>query len=57
MYFQILRATGGGYFFRIRAANHETLAHSEVYTDKSNCEAAIAIIKRDAGGASVDDQA
>ena len=57
MYFQILRASGGGYFFRIKAANHETLCHSEVYTTKDGVRNAIAVIKNGAGGAGTEDNA
>jgi uncharacterized protein YegP (UPF0339 family) len=53
MYFQILSASGGGYFFRIKGGNHETMAHSEVYTTKASAQHAIDVIKRGAGGASV----
>ena len=56
MYFEILRSTSGQYFFRIRAANHETLAHSETYVAKLSCQAAIAVIKGGAGGAPVYDR-
>lgn len=56
MYFQILKATSGGYFFRIKAANHETLCHSEVYATKDGAKNAIQVIKNDAGGAPTDDK-
>jgi uncharacterized protein YegP (UPF0339 family) len=55
MYFQILKASGGGYFFRIKAANHETLCHSEVYTTKAGALNAIAAIKSGAAGATTID--
>ena len=53
MYFQILDASGGGYFFRIKGGNHETMAHSEVYTTRQSAEHAINVIKGGATGAAV----
>lgn len=44
MYFEILRGTDG-YYWRIRGANHEILAHSETLTSVANCRNAIAVIR------------
>jgi uncharacterized protein YegP (UPF0339 family) len=44
--FEILRANAGGYFWRLKGANGETLCHSEVYTSKQSAEAGIASAKR-----------
>ncbi len=57
MYFQILRASAGGYFFRIKSANHETLCHSEVYSSKEGAKNAIQVIKTGAASAGTDDKA
>ncbi|WP_083509362.1 DUF1508 domain-containing protein [Hyphomicrobium sulfonivorans] len=44
--FEIHRAQGGGYFWRLKAANGETLCHSEVYTTKASAENGIAAVCR-----------
>jgi hypothetical protein len=38
--FEILRANAGGYFWRLKGANGETLCHSEVYTSKQSAQTA-----------------
>ncbi len=50
MYFEILPATAG-YYWRIRGANHEILAHSEVLTSKAACQNAINVVKGGAANA------
>jgi uncharacterized protein YegP (UPF0339 family) len=40
--FQILNADGGGFFWRLKAENGETLCHSEVYTTKQMARKGIA---------------
>lgn len=54
--FEILRANTGGYFWRLKGGNGETLCHSEVYTTKQSAEAGIAAAKRVAPGAPVHDR-
>lgn len=56
MYFEIVSARGGGYFWRIRAANHEILAHSEVLTTKAACTNAIRVVQTGAPKAPVYDR-
>jgi uncharacterized protein YegP (UPF0339 family) len=53
--FEILRATGGGYFWRLKAANGEILCHSEVYTAKQPAVNGIDAVKRIAATAPVKD--
>lgn len=54
--FEIHRAQGGGYFWRLKAANGETLCHSEVYTTKQSAQDGIAAVKRIAPTAPVYDR-
>lgn len=49
--FEIFRATSGGYFWHLKAANGEKLCHSEVYTTKQSAQAGIEAVKRIAPGA------
>lgn len=56
MYFQILRAQGGGFFTRIRGANHETMFVSEVYNSKASAINAANVVKAGAASAPVYDQ-
>jgi uncharacterized protein YegP (UPF0339 family) len=44
--FEILRASAGGYFWRLKGTNGETLCHSEVYTSKQSAQGGIAAVKR-----------
>jgi len=53
--FEIRYAQGQGYFWRLRGTNGETLCHSEVYTAKASAESAIAVVRRLAPIAPVDD--
>jgi len=55
MTFQILRSNDGGYFWRIRGGNGETLAVSEVYRAKSSALHAVAVVKAEARNAPVHD--
>ncbi|MGO4524949.1 YegP family protein [Microvirga sp. 2MCAF35] len=54
--FEIYRANGGGYFWRLKGTNGETLCHSEVYTTKQAAETGIAAVKRIAPNAPVYDR-
>lgn len=54
--FEILRATAGGYFWRLKATNGETLCHSEVYTSKQSAQNGIEAVKRIAPNAPVYDR-
>lgn len=54
--FEILRANAGGYFWRLKGANGETLCHSEVYTSKQSAQAGLTSAKRLAPTASVYDR-
>lgn len=44
--FEIYRANGGGFFWRLKAANGETLCHSEVYQAKQGAQNGIAAVKK-----------
>lgn len=44
------------YYFRLQAANGETILQSEGYEAKAGAENGIAAIKDDAPGAPIDDQ-
>lgn len=54
--FEIFNATSGGYFWRLKATNGETLCHSEVYTTKHSAQNGIAAVKKVAPGAPVYDR-
>jgi uncharacterized protein YegP (UPF0339 family) len=54
VYFQIVAASGG-YRAYIKAANHEILFWSEVYTTKANARHAVELVRDNAGGAPLDD--
>lgn len=54
--FEILKATTGGYFWRLKGTNGETLCHSEVYTTKQAAEGGIQAVKRIAPTAPVYDR-
>lgn len=54
--FEILKAASGGYFWRLKATNGETLCHSEVYTAKQSAQNGIAAVKQVAPGAPVHDR-
>jgi uncharacterized protein YegP (UPF0339 family) len=56
MQFQIHKSTNNQYFFRIVAANGQTLCHSETYTTKQNAIAAANLIKANAANAPIVDQ-
>ena len=53
--FRIFKAAGGGYFWNLKAANGETLCHSEVYTTKQKALIGIAAAKRIAPDAPTED--
>ena len=44
--FELLRATSGGYFWRLKGTNGETLCHSEVYMTKQSAQNGIDAVKR-----------
>lgn len=44
--FEIYRANGGGFFWRLKATNGETLCHSEVYQSKQSAQNGIAAVKQ-----------
>lgn len=44
-------------YFVLKAANHEVIGRSEMYSSTSSMENGIASVKRNAPGASTDDQA
>jgi uncharacterized protein YegP (UPF0339 family) len=46
--FEILRAKAGGYFWRLKSSNGETLCHSEVYTSKQSAQAGVDAVQRTA---------
>lgn len=53
MYFEILAASGGGYFARIRGGNNEIMFVSEVYTTKASARHACEVVKANAATASI----
>ncbi|WP_088688957.1 YegP family protein [Rhizobium sp. R634] len=55
--FEILRASSGGYFWRLKGGNGETLCHSEVYTSKQSAQNGVDAAKRLAPIAQVYDKA
>ena len=54
--FEIFRATSGGFFWRLKATNGETLCHSEVYSSKPSALAGIEATKKVAPSAPVHDK-
>ena len=57
MRFRISRNSRGEYYFEIQAGgNWETLATSEGYRSKADCERAIDMIKAQAAAATINDQ-
>lgn len=54
--FEIFKATSGGFFWRLKASNGETLCHSEVYTAKQSAQSGIAAVKAIAANAPVYDR-
>jgi uncharacterized protein YegP (UPF0339 family) len=54
--FEILDAQGGGFFWRLKAGNGQTLCHSEVYTTKQAAQGGIEAVKRVAPTAPVQDR-
>lgn len=44
--FELLPTANGGYFWRLKSANGETLCHSEVYTTKAAARNGIAAVRR-----------
>jgi uncharacterized protein YegP (UPF0339 family) len=57
MRFRISKSRDGQFYFEIQAAgNYETLATSERYTTKADCQYAIDLIKAQVGSATVNDQ-
>jgi uncharacterized protein YegP (UPF0339 family) len=45
MYYEIYRDGQGYWRWRLRAANHETLASGESYVNKADCTRAIVLVK------------
>lgn len=54
--FEIENAGSGGYFWRLKSGNGQTLCHSEVYTTKAAAQNGIAAVRQIAPGASVTDR-
>jgi uncharacterized protein YegP (UPF0339 family) len=54
--FEIFRANAGGYFWRLKGVNGETLCHSEVYTSKQSAQTGVDAVKRVAATAPVYDR-
>lgn len=53
--FEIFKGINGQYYFRFKAANGEKVAQSEGYVSKQGALNGIAVIKREAPGATVVD--
>ena len=53
--FEIYQDKAGGYRFRLKAANGETIATGESYTSKAGCENGIDSIKRNVPDAKIVD--
>ena len=52
----VIRETSTGVKFDLKAANHEVIATSEVYTSEDACRKGIASVQRNAPAAAVEDQ-
>jgi len=57
MYFEILKASGGGYFARIRGGNNEIIFSSQVYTTKESARHACQVVAANARAAALYDHA
>lgn len=55
MYFKVMKAKNGQYYFTLNANNHEPVAQSEMYVQKQSALHAIEVIKEGAGDAAVKD--
>jgi len=53
--FEIHNTNNGGFFWRLKASNGETLCHSEVFSSKQSAELSIAAARRLMPSASVKD--
>lgn len=53
MKFEIRRASGGQYYWRIIATNGQVLAVSETFYDKHAAQAAAELVQREATGAQI----
>jgi uncharacterized protein YegP (UPF0339 family) len=54
--FELYEDKSGGFRFRLKAGNGETIASSESYKTKAAAENGIESVKKNAGDATVDDQ-
>jgi uncharacterized protein YegP (UPF0339 family) len=54
-WFENYKDAGGKFRFRLKAANGETIAASEVYESKAGCENGIESVKKNASVATVKD--
>lgn len=54
-YYYIKQTANGGFMFNLKAANHEIIATSEVYTTLSGCKKGISSVAKSAAAAEVDD--
>lgn len=55
MYFKVMKAKNGQFYFTLNADNHEAVAQSEMYVKKQSALHAIEVIKSGAGSATVKD--
>jgi hypothetical protein len=55
MYFKVMKATNGQYYFTANADNNQVLCTSETYWQKQSALDAIAVIKREAATAPIKD--
>jgi uncharacterized protein YegP (UPF0339 family) len=53
MYFEVLVASNGGWFARIRGGNNEIMFSSQVYTTKASAIHACEVVKSNAAAASI----
>ncbi len=54
--FVLAKNAKGQYRFSLKAANGETIAQSEMYNSKAAAKNGIESVKKNAAGASIDDQ-
>lgn len=54
MTFRVLQSSNGQWFFRIVASNHQTLAHSETYWNRSDAVSAARLIISQAGSGTIE---
>ena len=54
--FELYQDAGGQFRFRLKAGNGQVIASSQAYSTKKACMSGIESVRRNASGATIDDQ-